>query len=311
MDIIFPSIAAVVSLSLVGIIFGIILSAAKIKLHVEKDERIALVEDALPGANCGACGLPGCAAYATKIVEYDLDITLCPVGGSETVDNVAKIMGIEADGSGVPMIARLHCQGGLAETINKFEYNGPKSCTASNKLMDGHKVCSYGCLGFGDCERVCPFDAIHVMDNGLPVVDWDACTGCNKCVEVCPREILTLAPVTHEVNVMCMNKEKAPTMKKGCTVGCIGCKLCEKACKKVHEENPAVESSIVVESFCATIDYDTCTNCMDCVVVCPVPVINPIEKSKKYQKLQQAKLDPPKEIPKEIPKEEASVETVT
>ncbi len=289
MESIFPSISAILSISGLGLAFGIILSIAKIKLKVDKDPRILKISDALPGANCGACGLPGCNAYAQKIVENDMDISLCPVGGSETIAEIAEIMGKEAV-AGVATIAKVHCQGTISVTKQKFEYDGPLSCKASQGIMGGDKMCSYGCLGYGDCVAVCPFDAIIMSPEGLPVVNIEACTGCGNCVTACPRDIISLVPENFDVLVMCKNREKTPIMKKGCTVGCIGCQLCVKACKKVFEDNPNIESAVTVDSFCASINYDICTNCYSCVEVCPVPVIHPIVKSNKYKKEQEKAL---------------------
>ncbi len=291
MNALFPSIPAILALLALGVIFGIILSIAKILLHVDKDPRILDISENLPGANCGACGLPGCSAYAEKIVEHGMDITLCPVGGSETVEVIAGIMGVEAGESGTAVIARVHCQGGNAEAKKTFEYDGPMNCAAADTTMGGEKVCSSGCLGYADCVSVCPFDAIYMGDNGLPVVDWQACTGCGKCVESCPRDIISCMPENIEVHVMCKNTEKAPIMKKGCSVGCIGCQLCVKACKENFVDNDKVESAITVTSFCATIDTETCINCMKCAEVCPVPVVHPINISKKYKKNQEKKAE--------------------
>ncbi|MCP4137944.1 MAG: RnfABCDGE type electron transport complex subunit B [bacterium] len=281
---IFPSPAAILSVTLIGTVFGIILSIAKLKLKVDKDPRIEEIQEVLPGANCGACGEPGCSGYATKIVMEGKDMCLCPVGGDDVIQGIAAIMGVEAGEAGIALIARVNCQGGLAETSKSFVFEGPKTCSAANGFMGGFKACSHGCLGLGDCTVVCPFDAILMGENDLPIVDPIACTGCGNCVTACPRSIINLVREDHDVFVLCKNTEKAPVMKKGCSVGCIGCRLCVKACTKVHEDNPDVESSVTVESFLACVDHETCTNCFKCAEVCPVPVINPISKAKKKKK---------------------------
>ena len=267
-------ISACLILAGIGLFFGLLLSVAKIKLYVEKDARIDLIKEALPGANCGACGFPGCAGYATKIVMENSKMSLCPVGGSETVGKIAAIMGTDSVETITPLTARIHCHGGNAVTTQRFTYSGPKSCVAANDTMGGSKTCSFGCLGFGDCVSACLFDAIHMGKNGIPIVDLDKCTGCNNCVIECPRNIIELVPASIETVVLCKNTEKLSAMKKGCSVGCTGCKLCEKNCP---------EAAITITSFCASIDYLKCNNCMKCVEVCSIPVIHPIEKSKKYQ----------------------------
>lgn len=275
---------SVLTLTVIAFVFGIILSYARLKLKVERDPLIEKITKALPGANCGACGFPGCAAYATRIVEEKYDINLCPVGGQDTVTLIASIMGVEAVESGVPLKARVACHGGIRETSLKFIYQGPKTCVAANGLMKGFKVCEFGCLGLGDCEASCPFDAIHINENGLPVVDDDKCTGCGNCVTACPRDIITLVKENFQVYVLCKNEEKPAIMKLGCSVGCIGCKLCVKACVEVHKDNPNIETAITVTDFVATIDFDKCINCLKCAEVCPVPVISPLEVSNKMKK---------------------------
>lgn len=289
-DMFFPSLPSLLTLIGLALLFGLLLSVARLKLMVKKDPRILEILDALPGANCGACGLPGCSAYATRIVEEKFQIDLCPVGGAESADAIARIMGVEPSGGMKAVTARVRCHGGRVEAGNRFFYEGPRDCEAAHGTMGGPKICEYGCLGFGNCARVCPFDALHMNDNGIPVVDFDKCTGCGKCVAACPRGIISLEPKGNDIFVMCMNEEKAPVMKKGCSVGCIACKLCEKACRQAlgersPEKDPAtIELAIVVDNFLARINYDLCIQCYRCVEVCPVPVIHPLERSKKYQK---------------------------
>lgn len=278
---ILPSVA---TLTAAGLLFGILLSYARLKLRVEKDPLIEKIIAELPGANCGACGLPGCSAYATRIVEEKYDINLCPVGGQDTITRIASILGVDAVESGTPLKARVACQGGIGDTSLKFIYEGPKTCAAANGLMGGFKVCEFGCLGMGDCEISCPFDAIHVKANGLPQVANAKCTGCGNCVTACPRNIISLVKETFAVHVLCRNMEKASVMKLGCSAGCIACGLCVKACTEVHKDNPHIDTAITVKDFIATIDYDKCINCLQCARVCPVSVISPIEVSKKMKK---------------------------
>ncbi|MBN2158683.1 MAG: RnfABCDGE type electron transport complex subunit B [Spirochaetes bacterium] len=294
-DTLFPSVASIITLGGLAAVFGLFLSIAMLKLRKDEDPRIEKVRDALPGADCGACGMPGCTAYATKIVEEKYAIDLCTVGGANSARKIAAIMGLDYSGEGASVTARVHCRGGLAESVRRFEYLGPKDCGAAQDIMVGFKVCEYGCLGFGDCERVCPFGAITMNDNGLPDIDREICTGCGLCVKACPRGIISLVPSGNDIHVICRNEEKAPVMKKGCSVGCIACKLCEKACRqalaeKYPEKDPAqIELAIKVDNFLARIDYDKCIQCYRCVQVCPVPVIHPLEKSKKFMESQSKK----------------------
>ena len=265
-------IASIISLTVVGAVFGLILSVAQKKLYVEKDPRVEDIIDILPGANCGACGFPGCGAYAEKIVNDNYDTNLCPVGGADAANKIADVMG-KVSGNVERKIAKVHCKGGTLNERNKFKYQGPKTCAAAQQIDSGYRVCPYGCLGLGDCEDICPFGAINIDESGLPQIDLHKCTGCGKCLDICPRNVLSLAPRESEVYVMCRNLEKGPIVKKGCSAGCIGCKLCERACKKVFESNPEIESAIKVDNFLASIDYSICLNCGECAKVCPQKVI--------------------------------------
>lgn len=272
MDTIFPSLSSILSISVLGAAFGLLLSIAKLKLNVEKDPRFVRVLEALPGANCGSCGHPGCAGYASKIVEGAVSITLCPVGNQETVNRIAEVMGVEAEAH-IPLQAMVHCHGGIDVTKMSFVYDGPRTCEAAHQIMGGFKICSFGCLGLGDCGRACPFNAISMNDRGLPVVDWDRCTGCGHCVRACPRSIISLENEKFNILVMCRNMEKAPVMKKGCSVGCTACMRCVKACKEVFADHPSIETAIEVSNFLAVIDYNKCINCGKCAEVCPQKVI--------------------------------------
>ncbi len=208
-----------------------------------------------------------------KIVDDGLDINLCPVCDDGTKCKIGGIMGITAESS-KPRVAVVHCQGDFDSTNRAFIYNGPKSCAAAQMIDGGYKICTYGCLSLGDCEAACPFDALYISDNGLPAVDREKCTGCGKCVETCPRNIISLVDKDFDAYVICKNQEKAKAMKLGCSVGCIGCKKCVKTCKEVFEDNPNIETAIDVNNFLAAIDYDLCTNCGKCAEKCPKNVIS-------------------------------------
>ena len=287
-DLILPSIPAVAAVTALALAFGLVLSVAFLKLRVRTDPRVESVLEALPGANCGACGMPGCSAYATRIVEEKFNVDLCPVVDEDSARKIEGIVGIAQGGGMKKYTARLHCRGGRAETTDRFEYAGPRDCGAANGVMGGPRTCRWACLGFGDCERACPFGAIVMGASGLPAIDPDACTGCGLCVPACPRGIIGLVPRGNDVYVMCLNEEKPQVMKQGCSVGCIACKLCEKECRKaLSAQSPGTDPAtivpaITVTNFCARIDYDICIRCYRCAEVCPVPVIEPLGKSKKF-----------------------------
>ena len=59
----------------VGLIAGIILTIAAKLMFVPVDERVAAIEEVLPGANCGACGFAGCSDYA-KLRSWALQVEM-------------------------------------------------------------------------------------------------------------------------------------------------------------------------------------------------------------------------------------------
>ncbi len=224
-ELVLPS--AVISLGLLGLGFGLLLALASRVFHVEIDPRIPEVEEALPGAQCGACGYPGCSAYAEAAVRGEAPPNLCMPGGPGVASAVAGILGLEA-GEFTPKVAVVRCRGGRREAVQRAEYHGIPDCNAAELVAGGPKGCVYGCLGFGTCVAACPFDAMAMSDNGLPVVFEDKCTGCGNCVGACPRGIMELIPRSQPVYLACVSKDKTKDVKAVCAVGCTGCKSCTR-----------------------------------------------------------------------------------
>jgi len=162
----------------------------------------------------------------------------------------------------------VHCGADDSIRQRRGTYTGIKSCTAANLHLGGNILCRYGCLGYGDCYRACPFDAIEMVD-GLSAISFDRCVACGKCVEACPRGIISLEVVKNETNyaVRCSNTEAGRAVRKVCSVGCIACRRCEKACP--------VDAIQVVDNM-ARIDYDICQGCGDCAEACPTKCITVI-----------------------------------
>lgn len=255
---------AVGSMGALCFVFSLLLAIADKRLRVEEDPRVEHVLEALPGVNCGGCGFPGCGAFAEHVVAGDAPITGCAPGGPETAGKIAEIMGVEA-GSAEQQVAVVLCRGGIKEAASSATYYGLEGCHAAMLIGGGGKLCQYGCLGFADCVRVCPFDAIHMDDNQLPVVDREKCTGCGKCVEACPRNLIQLHPVDHHIFVFCQSSAKGPVVKKACSVGCIACRICVKNCP--------VENGMAMEKNLAVVNYDLCPASDVLVEKCPMNTI--------------------------------------
>lgn len=254
----------------IGLVAAVLLYIVSQRFKVEEDPRIDEVESTLPGANCGGCGFPGCRGFAdayVKAEEGDLGRFFCPVGGNPVMAKVAAVMGRTVAAKD-PMIAVVRCAGTPKERAAVAKYDGAVSCRVSNNLFNGDTGCSWGCLGLGDCETVCDFDAIHIdPERKLPVVNQDKCTACGACVKICPKHVLELRKKNvkdRRVFVSCINQEKGGVAKKVCGVACIGCARCKKECPF---------DAIVVENNLAYIDFTKCKLCRKCVAVCPTGAI--------------------------------------
>lgn len=251
----------IVTLGGLGLIFAVGLAYASKKFAVEIDPRIEKVEEALAGINCGACGYAGCRGYAEAIVAGEAGIDKCAPGGIDSVSEISDIMGIEMSEI-IPKVAVAQCQGGHEQAQAKFDYQGVEDCRAAQMLGAGFKSCSYGCLGLGSCAEACPFDAITMGENGLPIVDEGKCTACGVCVNTCPRGIMTLIPISQEVYLGCINRDRGPAVKNICQVGCISCRLCVR-------RNPDGDEGISMDGNLPVINYEKLTNWSEANDVCP------------------------------------------
>jgi electron transport complex protein RnfB len=220
-----------VVLTAVGAIGGLtfLLATALIlanrKLYVEEDLRIDVVEEMLPHTNCGACGYPGCRPFAEALVGGVVTPGKCSVSNAEGREAIADYLGI-AVGEQTRIVARLACAGGSNVARNRAHYEGAPSCLAATQVAGGGKGCAWGCLGFGDCEWVCDFDAIRMNSYGLPVVDSALCTGCGDCVDICPKDLFSLHPEEHRLWVACKNLEQGDAVLASCEVACTACERC-------------------------------------------------------------------------------------
>ncbi|MCC6347465.1 MAG: Fe-S cluster domain-containing protein [Nitrospirales bacterium] len=248
----------------IGTVFGLGLAFAAKKFAVRIDPRVEQVKDCLAHAHCGACGYAGCEQYAEAVVnDPDVSPTLCIPAGSKGAEAVALITGKQA-GAVEPFFSRIMCQGGAGKSARRFRYEGVQDCRAAVLAGGGDKSCIYGCLGYGTCARACPFDALHMGGDHLPVVDVAKCTGCRKCEAACPKKVIEVLPAYKAVVVACHSKDKGGEVRKHCQVGCIACGKCVKVCPF---DAPKIENNL------SRIDLDKCRVCGLCAGVCPTRAI--------------------------------------
>jgi len=288
---------ALLVMGILGLLLGLFLVIAEKFLAVEVDPRYEKVMDLLPQVNCGACGYSGCAGYADALIAgTEVDFTKCAPGGPDIVEDLEAIVRNvqiqkdeakeEKNGSvtyaseavkkktqsfkkamldkSKVKYATLKCNGGM-RAKERMIYHGIDNCESAHVLYGGHKGCTYGCLGFGDCAAACPFGAITISEeDGLPKIDKALCTGCGICIDTCPKNVLELMTADTPVVIACSNTEIGGHVKKNCEVACIACKRCAKACP---------EAAIEIVDNLARIDYSKCKGCGECVKVCPTKAI--------------------------------------
>lgn len=256
-----PITLSIIVLGGLGLLAGSGLAYASKKFVSKIDPKVEKILEVLPGANCGACGFAGCSGFSKALVEEKAQANGCIAGGEEVANQVASILGIAVEVR-EKRIAKILCyHRGASQT--QFDYQGLERCRAANLLFGGDKVCSYSCLGLGDCILACPFGVITLI-NGRIGIDKERCTGCGKCVSICPKGVVVLVPKENKVHVLCNSKDKGAIVRKICKEGCIGCGICVPACP---------EEAITLKDNLAHIDYEKCTECGACVEKCPTHAI--------------------------------------
>ncbi|HNW92486.1 MAG TPA: RnfABCDGE type electron transport complex subunit B [bacterium] len=275
---------ACAGMGLLGVLFGVVLAVVSKKFAVETDPKVAAVTDALPGANCGACGAPGCAGYAAAVAGGTMAPDRCIPGGNAVAKTIAGIMGV-AVAETEPVRAQVICQGFDPCATDKAAWTGVRTCAAAAAVGGGPRSCRFGCIGFGDCRRACPFNAI-AMHGRTPVVT-DRCTGCGMCMAACPKGVIVLRPKDRPVHIRCRTGEPAKVSRTQCQKSCIKCKICVKACPQqaivwMSDPHDALllwadgkYPSLALERLhdLPVINYAKCTNCGICAQKCPRKVI--------------------------------------
>ncbi|MCL2694338.1 MAG: RnfABCDGE type electron transport complex subunit B [Oscillospiraceae bacterium] len=246
---------------IVGGAAGAALSYAAKALHVESDEKVGRLMTKLPGINCGACGESSCEAYAESLIGGKCEPNMCKPGGLETAQGIGEVLGIDVTPH-ERETAFVHCAG--VTTPEKFHYVGTKSCTAAGRYYNGKSNCKKSCLGLGDCAEVCAYDAVGFNENGAAVIDRHKCWACGLCVKICPNNLISLRRHSERVKVVCSSCDTLKETKATCSHGCIACGACVKKC---------LRDAVSIKDNCAVIDYEICTSCGVCAMICPTKCI--------------------------------------
>jgi len=258
-----------------GLLFGLILALAYKKFKVYEDPRINVVEDLLPNANCGACGVPGCRAFAESVINDGTNPAKCTVSSEEGIINIANFLGVEASEED-KIVARLLCAGGIKEAHNLADYKGGIStCRGEAIVVGGSKDCSWGCLGLGDCAKACDFGAITMSEDALPVVDTSKCTACNDCVIECPKGLFELMPIGQKLLVQCRSLLEGDIAESKCSVACTGCSRC------AADAAPGV---IEIVNNLAVVNYElNDLTTLDAIKRCPTDAIVWLEGDNQFE----------------------------
>jgi len=263
------------SMTGLGLILSSVLVVANRKLYVYEDPRIEEVNEMLPQSNCGACGVPGCRAFSEELIAGNFTPGQCTVVSDAVSEEIADLLGVDVGGD-EKRVARLACAGGSNVARQRVHYLGLSTCQAATLVAGGGKGCTWGCLGLGDCEEACDFDAITMNDHGIPVVDPDSCVACDDCVDICPKDLFSLEPVARKLWVPCRNLQFGDSAERECEVACNSCTRC------VADAAPGL---IEMKDNLAVIDYElNHLATREAIERCPTGAIIWIEEDEVAQK---------------------------
>ncbi len=251
----------------IAVVLGVCIILISKFCEVKEDPRIGEIESLLAGANCGACGHPGCAGFAKSLVEGKAELSSCGLTDKTSRVEISNILGVAVSGDVEPTIAVVACAGGNL-CADKYSYQGYGDCISQDILAGGRKACESGCMGSGSCVDACPYLCIECKD-GYAHIDPDLCRSCGLCIKTCPKGLIKRVPVSATVYVACSTNCRGKDVTSKCKAGCISCGICERSC-------PA--GAIHLENNVPVIDYSKCTHCGTCLEKCPRKIIRYVHK---------------------------------
>jgi len=211
-------VAGMLAIGGIGLVASLLLGIASKIFYVAVDPTVLAITEALPGANCGACGFAGCSSCAKAIAKGKATPDACLAGGADAAVAVAEILGVTIEVK-EPDKAKVGCRYNVDEADTKFIYDGAQDCRAATMLFNGSKVCEIGCLTLGTCVNACPFDALSIGEDGLPEVNEYLCTGCGTCEAICPKGIIRLTSQTRRIQHLYTEDECTSPCQRTCPAG--------------------------------------------------------------------------------------------
>lgn len=265
----------------VALVLGVLILLISKFCQVKEDPRIKEIEGCLAGANCGACGYPGCSGFAKALVDGTAKLDACGQTPTDKRIEISNILGVAVEGGTEPTIAVVACCGGN-KCQDKFAYQGYGDCISQNLLAGGRKACEVGCMGSGSCVNACPYSAIECRE-GYAHVDPDLCRSCGICIQTCPKSLIKRVPVSAKVYVACSSQCRGKDVMSKCQAGCISCGKCERSCPS---------GAIHLVNNVPIIDYSKCTSCGKCLEGCPrkcIKYVHPEDVPASSETAEQAK----------------------
>ena len=165
--------AAVLVLTALALIFGLLLGFSAVRFKVEGDPVVDQIDAILPQTQCGQCTYAGCRPYAQAIAANEADINQCPPGGETVIIALADLLGRDP------------------KPLNEAHGQHIEKRVA---VIDEQV-----CIGCTLCIQACPVDAILGAAKQMHTVIEKECTGCDLCIAPCPVDCINMIPVKQTI----------------------------------------------------------------------------------------------------------------